>query len=337
MGLKNFNVVSINYKDFTLDERENLLKRDYKKSVDEYFLKSDIKGYVVLETCLRIEVYFENSQNFSMVEFLEEMGLEKNARIFRGSKALEYLMNVSCGLESVIKGEDQILSQLKKSYAENLKNRKTSKIINTIFNKAIQTGKKFRTVSKINTQNLSLDAISVKFIREKFKDFSQKKVFIIGIGELSQSILVLLHKVGVREIAVTNRSRHKSLEVQHKYKDIKLVDFSDKYEEIKDSDIVISATSAPHLVIKLEKLQKVLQDGRERFFLDLAVPRDIDPKIAEHNNVTLYHLEDVWKVYNSNIENRENLSEKYSYIIEEQMEKTKKWFDYRKGIVGKNA
>ena len=61
MGLKNFNVLSINYKDFTLDERENFLKRDYKKSVDEYFFKSDIKGYVVLETCLRIEVYFRNN------------------------------------------------------------------------------------------------------------------------------------------------------------------------------------------------------------------------------------------------------------------------------------
>ena len=337
MGLRNFNVVSVNYKDFTLEQREEFLKRNYKERLKEYFFKSDIKGYVILETCLRIEIYFEKSHKFSSENFLKDMGLSRDIKIFNGEEALKYLMNVSCGLESVIKGEDQILSQLKKSYSENLEKKKTSKILNTIFNKAIQTGKKFRTVSKINTQNLSLDGISVKFIREKFKDFSEKKVFIIGIGELSQSILALLYKIGVKEIAVTNRTRHKSLEVNHKYKDIKLVYFSDKYKEIKDSDIIISATSAPHLVIKADKLELVVADVRERFFLDLAVPRDIDPKIATFKNTTLCHLEDLWEVYNNNLENRENISEKYSYVIEEQIEKTKKWFDYRKEIVGENA
>ena len=337
MGLRNFNVVSVNYKDFTLEQREEFLKRNYKERLKEYFLKSDIKGYVILETCLRIEIYFEKSQKFSSENFLKDMGLSRDIKIFNGEEALKYLMNVSCGLESVIKGEDQILSQLKKSYSENLEKKKTSKILNSIFNKAIQTGKKFRTVSKINTQNLSLDGISVKFIREKFKDFSEKKVFIIGIGELSQSILALLYKIGVKEIAVTNRTRHKSLEVNHKYKDIKLVDFSDKYKEIENSDIIISATSAPHLVIKADKLELISADRRERFFLDLAVPRDIDPKISTFKNTTLCHLEDLWEVYNSNLENRENICEKYNYVIEEQIEKTKKWFDYRKEIVGENA
>ena len=130
----------------------------------------------------------------------------ENVKIYNGLEGVKYLLRVICGLDSVIKGEDQILSQIKKTYISYMDMGKTTSLINIIFNKAIETGKKFRSVSEISRKNLSLDSIAVKFIKSKFSDLENKNIFIIGIGDLSQSILAILHKINKEKITMTNRS-----------------------------------------------------------------------------------------------------------------------------------
>ena len=105
------------------------------------------------------------------------------------------------------------------------------------------------------------------------------------------------------------------------FPDVQTAEFSEKYNIIKNMDIVISATSAPHLIIEKTKIEDILNDGKKRFFLDLAVPRDIEISIGEFENVSLYHLEDIWDEYNKNVEKRDEIVEKYFYIIEEQLKK----------------
>ena len=105
------------------------------------------------------------------------------------------------------------------------------------------------------------------------------------------------------------------------FPDVQTAEFSEKYNIIKNMDIVISATSAPHLIIEKAKIEDILNDGKKRFFLDLAVPRDIEISIGEFENVSLYHLEDIWDEYNKNVEKRDEIVEKYFYIIEEQLKK----------------
>lgn len=326
MKLNDFYALSINYKDYELEERERFVRKNLSGILEEYFQNSQIEGYVVLETCLRVEIYLDISAGFSLADLLEK--LEIQAQIKNGKEAVRYLFNLICGLESIIKGEDQILSQIRKSYLNQMNNNKTSKSMNNIFNKAIQAGKKFRFESSITSHNLSLDAISVKFIHSKFDDISNKKVFIIGVGELSSQILAILYKSGVKEIAITNRSKHKAETLHMNYKGVKLVDYSEKYEQISDSDIIISATSAPHFIVKESELKDILNDGKHRFFLDLAVPRDIDLEVGHYESVTLFHLEDIWKAYNKNVENRNDIAEEYYYIIDNIMDKAIKWFEY---------
>ena len=318
--VKNFYILSFSYKNLSLEEREKFVKEGYRHILGEYLEKRVIKGYVAVETCLRVELYLDVSREFEIERLKGDFRVEK-MKDYEGTEAVHYLLRVICGLDSIIKGEDQILVQLKKAYFEALDKETTSSFLNIIFNQAIETGKRFRAESRINEKNISLDSIAVKFIKTKFESLEDKKVFVIGVGDLSQSILALLHKMNNCHLTMTNRSLKKSVELQKVFPDVQTAEFSEKYNIIKNMDIVISATSAPHLIIEKTKIEDILNDGKKRFFLDLAVPRDIEISIGEFENVSLYHLEDIWDEYNKNVEKRDEIVEKYFYIIEEQLKK----------------
>jgi len=318
--VKNFYILSFSYKNLSLEEREKFVKEGYRHILGEYLEKRVIKGYVAVETCLRIELYLDVSREFEIERLKRDFRVEK-MKDYEGTEAVHYLLRVICGIDSIIKGEDQILVQLKKAYFEALDKETTSSFLNIIFNQAIETGKRFRAESRINEKNISLDSIAVKFIKTKFESLEDKKVFVIGVGDLSQSILALLHKMNNCHLTMTNRSLKKSIELQKVFPDVQTAEFSEKYNIIKNMDIVISATSAPHLIIEKAKIEDILNDGKKRFFLDLAVPRDIEISIGEFENVSLYHLEDIWDEYNKNVEKRDEIVEKYFYIIEEQLKK----------------
>ena len=318
--VKNFYILSFSYKNLSLEEREKFVKEGYGHILGKYLEKRVIKGYVAVETCLRVELYLDVSREFEIERLKRDFRVEK-MKDYEGTEAVHYLLRVICGLDSIIKGEDQILVQLKKAYFEALDKETTSSFLNIIFNQAIETGKRFRAESRINEKNISLDSIAVKFIKTKFESLEDKKVFVIGVGDLSQSILALLHKMNNCHLTMTNRSLKKSIELQKVFPDVQTAEFSEKYNIIKNMDIVISATSAPHLIIEKAKIEDILNDGKKRFFLDLAVPRDIEISIGEFENVSLYHLEDIWDEYNKNVEKRDEIVEKYSYIIEEQLKK----------------
>jgi len=297
--VKNFYILSFSYKNLSLEEREKFVKEGYRHILSEYMDKMAIKGYVVVETCLRIELYLDVYKEFEVEKLKRDFKIEK-MKVYKGSEAVHYLLRVICGLDSIIKGEDQILVQLKKAYFDALDKNIASSFLNIMFNQAIETGKRFRT---------------------KFESLENKKIFVIGVGDLSQSILALLHKMNNCHLTMTNRSLRRSIELQKMYPDVETAEFTEKYNVIKNMDIVISATSAPHLILETAKIKNILSDGKKRFFLDLAVPRDIETSIGEFENASLYYLEDIWDEYNKNVEKRDEIVEKYSYIIEEQLKK----------------
>ena len=118
--------------------------------------------------------------------------------------------------------------------------------------------------------------------------------------------------------------------MQKLFSGVKTTEFEEKYKIVKNSDIIISATSAPHLVLKENFMKEILDDKKERFFLDLAVPRDIDTELKKYENVTLFHLEDIWHEYNKNIKKRDDIAKEYHYILDEQMEKLKIKLEYQR-------
>ena len=317
----NFYILSFSYKSMSLEERENFVRSKYKEILEEYLQKELIKGYIATETCLRVEMYLEITEKLDIEELRSRFNAKSTLEC-RGKEAIKYLFEVICGLDSVIKGEDQVLAQIKKSYLAHLENKKTSSFLNIIFNSAIEVGKKFRAESKITEKNLSLDSISVKFIKNKFGELDGKRIFVIGVGDLSQSILAILHKYDNCNLIMTNRSNRKSIELKKVFNNVETAEFKEKYDVVEKSDIVISATSAPHLILEKHNMGKVLSDGKKRFFLDLAAPRDIETSIGEASNTMLYHLDDIWEEYNKNVKKRDEVVDEFYYIIDKQYKET---------------
>lgn len=330
MYFKDFVVLGITHKELDLESRERFIKENPTNIVKKLYDEGKIVGYVNLSTCLRVEFYLHLSKDTSLEEILKYFKF--NGVFTKTShKAVNYLFRVACGFESVIKGEDQILAQIKKAQTDAMENSFSTSNLNVIFNKAIELGKKFRHKSQICHNALSLEAISLKFIKKQVKSLKDKKVLILGIGDLAQSIMGLLLKEGVTNITITNRSYHKALEIKDLYH-ADVISFDDKIEQTAKSDVIISATSAPHYVLRGEDLLPKLDIEKQYTFLDLAVPRDIEDNISTLSNVKLYNLDDVWSAYYENLENREHLLEKYEYLLKEQIINLVKWFKYKERI-----
>ncbi|ASC02972.1 glutamyl-tRNA reductase [Fusobacterium polymorphum] len=328
LDLENIIVIGTSHENLSLLERENFMRTRPKYIIEKLHTDKKINAYINLSTCLRTEFYIELNSNADINEIKKLFSIDMIVK--NGIEAIEYLFKVSCGFYSVIKGEDQILAQVKGAHAEALENEHSSKFLNIIFNKAIELGKKFRTKSMIAHNALSLEAISLKFIKSKFPNIEDKNIFILGIGELAQDILTLLTKEQLKNVYITNRTYHKAEQIKKKFDIVNIVDYKEKYKEMIEADIIISATSAPHIVVEYDKFIAKMKENKDYLFIDLAVPRDVDERLADFKNIEIYNLDDIWEVYNQNSINRDKLLEDYSYLIDEQIEKLIKSLNYYK-------
>ena len=326
LDLKNIIVIGVSHENLSLLERENFMKTRPKYIIEKLYTEKKIDAYINLSTCLRTEFYIELNSNINTDEIKNLFSV--NMIIKKGIEAIEYLFKVSCGFYSVIKGEDQILAQVKGAYSEALENEHSSKFLNIIFNKAVELGKKFRTKSMIAHNALSLEAIALKFIKSKFPNIEDKNIFILGIGELAQDILTLLTKEELKNIYITNRTYHKAEQIKKKFDIVNIVDYREKYKKIIEADVIISATSAPHIVVEYDKFIPKMKEDKDYLFIDLAVPRDVDERLTNFKNIEIYNLDDIWEVYHQNSMNRDKLLEDYSYLIDEQVEKLIKTLSY---------
>lgn len=328
LDLEKIVVIGVSHENLSLLEREEFMRTRPKYIIEKLYKEKEINAYINLSTCLRTEFYMELNSNISIDEIKKLFSVEMLTKT--GIEAVEYLFKVSCGFYSVIKGEDQILAQVKSSHSEALENEHSSKFLNIIFNKAIELGKKFRTKSMIAHNALSLEAISLKFIKNKFPNIKDKNIFILGIGDLAQDILTLLLKEQLKNIYITNRTYHKAEQIKKQFETLNIVDYKEKYKEMIEADVIISATSAPHIVVEYDKFIPKMKKDKDYLFIDLAVPRDVDERLANFKNIEICNLDDIWKVYNEHSMNRDKLLEDYSYLIDEQMEKLIKSLDYYK-------
>lgn len=326
--LEHFHCLSLNYKSLSLEQREAFVQHKYHKAIIKLCEEGHIVGYVPLITCLRIEFYF-HIENPAQLERIEEiLAPYKGAyEVCHGLEAVEYLYRVACGFESVIQGEDEILSQLKIAFAKALEGGWSSKLLNVLMNKAIALGKKIRTVSKISHNTRSLQATVIKMLRQHYgNSFSGKKVLLIGMGDLAQDIMKLL--IGqVEKIIICNRTASKMQGILEQY-DVVGVDYHAKYDYIDECDIVICATAAPHPILYTSDVKEVLVSDKERVIVDLAVPRDVEEGVSHLTGVHLLNLDDCWKVYQRSKEEREDYATRYGFLLDEQIRKTLEWMEY---------
>ncbi len=293
--------------------------------------KDDLDEAVILSTCHRSEIYFfSESKSFEdIIDFyIRYFNLDDEFRKYfyciSGLKAVEHIFRVASGLESMVLGEDQILGQVKESLMTSQENGISGKILNKLFRDAISIGKKVRTETGLKNYSSSISHIAVKFVENVFEDLKGKNAFVIGTGEMGKIAIRGLILKGAN-VSVSNRTYSKVQKLKSEMPDIEIVPYLDKYEQIAKSDIVISATNAPHYTISYDKFYSVY-NGKQICMVDIAMPRDIDPKIGGIHGVKLYSIDDLKRTAEENRKKQLNAIKNAEEIVLKGVSEFNNWF-----------
>ncbi|MDN5301514.1 MAG: glutamyl-tRNA reductase [Thermoanaerobacteraceae bacterium] len=291
-----------------------------------------ISEAVVLSTCHRSEIYFISAPlNDSAVKsfFCEFFGLSEEdlgpyLYTLRGPGVVRHLFRVACGLESMVLGEDQILGQVREAWDLAREEKSAGKILNRLFKEAVTLGKKARAETGITEHPLSISYIAVKFIQKVFGDLTDKAAFVIGAGEMGRLAIKYLLQVGIRDIYISNRTREKAEDLKREIPELSIIPYEQKYKRISESDIVISATNAPHYTVDFDKFRENYR-GKKIFMIDLAMPRDIDPDIGRIEGVSLYTIDDLQVVAEENRKKREGFIGAIEKMVDEAVQEFLAW------------
>ncbi|MDK2986027.1 MAG: glutamyl-tRNA reductase [Clostridia bacterium] len=331
-------LVGLNHKTAPVEVREKMTftKGQLPAALKKLSEKEHIEGCAILSTCNRTEVYAtakDAEKGLSdMKEFIKSdcnlSPLEMREHMYTKTlyEAVRHLFYVASGLDSMILGESQILGQVKDAYEVALQIGSTNGVLNTFFQHAITVGKKVRSETAIDQNPVSVSYVAVELAKQFFKDLSKHKVLVIGAGEMS--ILTAKHLVanGVETVMVSNRSFDKAKQLAEQFGG-EAVSFSELFERMVETDIVISATGARHYIIYPENIGAVMEarKGKSLFMIDIAVPRDIHPAVKDMEGVKLHDIDELRYVVDKNLEQRKEAAMAAEEIIDAEINDFFKW------------
>ena len=286
---------------------------------------------VILSTCNRVELYVSSQDGAIKVEdvlsFLADFHkIELNTfspymYYYNDARAVNHLFFVTASLDSMVLGESQILSQVKEAYTMAAMEEATGKILNQLFQQTINVAKIVHTRTSIGKRKVSISSVAVEFAEKIFQDFTGKMVLVVGAGEMCELLLKHLYEEGARTFVLANRTFERAQELAIEYHG-QAIKYELLGEHLEKADIVISSTSAPHYVIHADQVKEAIKHrrGNPMFLIDIAVPRNIEPEIANIDNVYLYNIDDLQSVVSQNIDERNREVEKCRVLIEEEVE-----------------
>jgi glutamyl-tRNA reductase len=247
---------------------------------------------------------------------------------YQDMNAVRHLFFVASSLDSLVRGETQILSQVKEAYMTATSAETTGSILNQLFQRSLNVAKDVHTRTNIGRGKVSVSSVAVELAIKVFKDFSNKTIFIIGAGEMCELVLKHLVERGAKTAIVANRNYDKAKTLAEEY-DGKAINYQSLEDYLPQADIIISSTASPRPVIHTEHIKNAIKArrGNPMLLIDIAVPRDIDPEIAKIDNVYLYNIDDLQTVANSNIDDREKELGKCQTIIDREVDKFMAWFE----------
>ncbi len=260
---------------------------------------------VILSTCNRVELYVASSP-----ELVPEMALLTDilaqfhgirSEAFAGhlvsyhdEGAIGHLFRVAASLESLVLGEGQILGQVRDAYRAAVEHKTVGPIFHLVFQSALRVGKLVRERTGMNQGKLSVASVAVDLAKEVFDSFTDKTVLVIGAGKMAELTLQHLKRLSPGQILVTNRDADRALTVATRWQG-RAVPFERLGQALIEADLVISTTAAAEPIVSLDQYVRVQRARRNRLalILDIAIPRDFDPRIGDLDQVTLYHVDDL--------------------------------------------
>ncbi len=279
----------------------------------------------VLMTCNRVEVYVVSPKGSRvLLDYAKKMGVPERIVEFNDhEESLIHLMKVACGLESMIVGEDQILGQIKELYHTARQEGVTGKVLDTAFEKAIHVGKRVRSETRINKGSVSIGSAAVDLAEDVLGTLEGKTVVIIGAGTMGALVAHALAHKNVSAIYVANRTFERAEALAEELNGFAVM-YDEKDRYIAGSDVVISATSAPHAVITAEMLRQIMENrgnhNRDLLLIDIATPRDIEEAASELPDVKLYNIDGLKEISDRNLQRRMQEVGRVEQIVEEEYE-----------------
>jgi glutamyl-tRNA reductase len=331
-------VIGINYKTAPVEIRERLSfnEADLAEAIKKLNTKKSILENIILSTCNRTEIYAVVDQlhtgRYYIKEFLSEwFGIEQKEFspflfVYEDDGAVDHLFNVTCGLNSMVLGETQILGQVRTSFMLAQEVGTTGTVFNQLFKQAITVAKRAHSETDIGANAVSVSYAAVELAKKIFGSLANKHVLIFGAGKMGELAAQNLHGNGVKKVTVINRTYEKAQDLADRFSG-KARTLAELEKSLAEADILISSTGAKDFVISKEMMVKVekKRKGKPLFMVDIAVPRDLDPRIAELENVFLYDIDDLEGIVEANLQERKKAAEKIMLMIEKEIVEFKQW------------
>jgi glutamyl-tRNA reductase len=292
---------------------------------------------VLLSTCNRTEVYVVGDDADElyglMIRYLADLGgiadlagLIPHLYRYQGAAAVDHLFRVSCGLDSMVIGETQILGQVRDAYRDSTDAGNVDKVLHQLFEQAIAVGKRAQTETRIGQNAVSVSYATVELAKKVFRSLDGRRCMAIGAGDTAKLTVKHLQASGVRDIVIANRTLERAQKLAEEIGGTAIT-MEDAPRFLQQVDVVISSTGAPGYVLTRAQVAEAVRQrrGRPIFLFDIAVPRDIDPEIGQLEGAFVYDIDDLQAVVNANLQERAAEARLAERIVAEELDKFKSW------------
>jgi len=333
-------LIGLNHKTAPIEIRECFAFSDEDARTALALLCADpaIEEAVLLSTCNRVELILVTGRNANAIEkakqFLartKQVPLEHfdaSLYIHRGEAAARHLFRVAASLDSMVLGEPQILGQVKAAYRMATELRSSGVILNRLLHRTFFVAKRIRTETGIGDHAVSISYAAVELARKIFGDLEGKKVLLIGAGEMAELAVEHLIHNRTGSVFVANRTFERGMELADRYHGT-AIHLEEIVPHLQKVDIIISSTGSQDYILRTLDVKGIMRYRRNRplFFIDIAVPRNIDPRINQIDNAYVYDIDDLTQVVDDNIQDRQREAVKADRIIDSAVIQFRQWYE----------
>ena len=315
-------------------------ENDIPGALDRLSKIEGIKEVLLLSTCNRVEILVVADNKSEPVEEVKKFiadyndvplsEFENNLYALEGEGAVRHVFRVASSLDSLVVGEPQILGQIKEAFQLAMEKQTPGVILNRLLPRAFSVAKKIRSETGIGDRAVSISYAAIELSRKIFDTLEGKKALLIGAGEMAELAVAHLIQNRIARIYVANRTFERGLALAKRFNG-EAIRFEEIPDLLNEVDVIISSTGSPDFVITRAQVKDIMKARRNRpiFFIDIAVPRDIDPQINQISNVYVYDIDDLKSAIDKNIQDRKKEAVKGERIVDEAVIHFHEW---RKGL-----